>query len=119
MNNTQKPRKKLLMIDENSEIIEKKSIPPLKLCCSPKTVNSSVEGISLTMRIKKRIQVNRSLDFNLASLNILSPKFIRADHNIVVTETPRASSHRQGNLSSTIVLNNRKISKNMLLDQLP
>ena len=116
MNRNQISDKKMLDVDENKEVFDVKKIPTLKLCNSPRLAESPLGVSSLSYRLKKRNQVNRSLDFNLTARLILTPKVIKADHNIVSVTTPRANTYRQINFGSTVTLKNRMISKNLLLD---
>lgn len=108
---------RLFKIDENSGIKNMKLIPPLKLCLSPK-VQEKEESSSFTFRMKKRILVHKSLDFNLGSNNMLTPKVVKADHMIVPESVPKALTCRRTNFDSTITLNNRRIPRNLLLDSI-
>jgi hypothetical protein len=108
---------RLFEIDENSDIKNMKLVPPLKLCLSPKIAEKD-ESSSFTFRMKKRILVHKSLDFNLGSNNVLTPKVVRADHKIIPGTTPKALTCRKINFDSTITLNNRRIPKNLLLDSI-
>lgn len=112
-----KDSNRLFEIDENSDIKNMRLVPPLKLCLSPKA-NEKEESSSFTFRMKKRILVHKSLDFNLSGNTILTPKVVKADHKIVPESTPRACTYRKINFDSTITLNNRRIPRNLLLDSL-
>ena len=108
---------RLFEIDENSDVKNMRLVPPLKLCLSPK-VQEKEESSSFTFRMKKRILVHKSLDFNLGSNNMLTPKVVKADHKIMPESTPKAFTCRRINFDSTITLNNRRIPRNLLLDSI-
>ena len=114
-----KSDKNMFKIDENTEIIKHKLVPPLKLCSSPKAIDTELEVTSLTYRMKKRNQVHKSLDFNLTASHLLTPKAVKADHNIMPGFTPRASTYRKISFGSTVTVNNRMVSKNIFLDSFP
>lgn len=118
MSRGKKTNENMFNIDENTELISTKLVPPLKLCISPKAFDGT-DMTSLSYRTKRRNQVHRSLDFNLTSSLMLTPRIIRADHTIVPISTPRASTFRKINFGSTVTLNNRKVAKNLFLDALP
>ena len=119
MNRVKKSSKKMFNIDENSELLSTKLVPPLKLCSSPKVSDPVADPSSLSYRTKRRNQVHRSLDFNLTASLMLTPRIIKADHTIVPTSTPRASTYRKMTFGSTVTVNNRTIAKNLFLDTLP
>jgi hypothetical protein len=119
MSRNQKSSKKLPNVDENSEIFKTRVVPPLKLCNSPKVSESQAESSTLSYRMKRRNQVHRSLDFNLNTSLILTPRIIRADHNIIPSATPKANTYRKITFGSTVTVNNRKIARNLFLDYLP
>lgn len=117
--NEKKKVKIMFSIDENNELLTSKLIPPLKLCTSPRVSDSPSECSSLSYRMKRRNQVHRSLDFNLTSGQILTPRVIRADHTILPTSTPKAFTCRRAGFGSTITVNNRRVAKNLFLDSFP
>ena len=119
MQNSFKSKKNMFRIDENNEILNKKLVPPLKLCESPKISDKTIECSSLTFRLKRRNQIQRSLDFNLTKSIILTPKVVRADHTIIIDSAPRANTSRLPSLNTTITINNRRVSKNLFLDSFP
>ena len=111
--------KKLFDIDENNEFIGKNLVPPLKFTDSPKKCESPVNCSSLSFRLKKRNQVQRSLDLKLSASQILTPRVIRADHLIPTMQTPKAQTSRKHGTESTITFNNRRVARNLLLDSFP
>ena len=119
MNRVKKSGKKMFNIDENSELLSAKLVPPLKLCNSPRALDTVIDSSSMSYRTKRRNQVHKSLDFNLSASLMLTPRVIKADHNIIPASTPRANTFRKLNFGSTVTVNNRTISKNLFLDTLP
>jgi hypothetical protein len=119
MKSSAKAKQGLFEIDENCEIHTKKMIPRLNLCGSPKVCEAGAEINSLTSRMKRRVMVHRSYDFNLTASMVLTPKVIKADHTIVPVSTPRSNTFRKLNFKSTVTVNNREVSKNLLLDSRP
>ena len=117
--NEKKRGKKLFDIDENNEFIGKNLVPPLNLCNSPNRPEAQPASSSLTFRLKKRNQVHRSLDFKLTSSQILTPRVIKADHQIPTLQTPKALTCRKPGPASTITFNSRRVAKNLLLDSFP
>jgi hypothetical protein len=117
--NEKKRGKKLFDIDENNEFIGKNLVPPLKLCESPKRPDPQPSSSSLTFRLKKRNQVHKSLDFKLNSSQILTPRVIKADHQIPTLQTPKALTCRKPGSNLTITFNNRRVARNLLLDSFP
>ena len=117
--NQKKIGKKLFNIDENNEFIRKNLVPPLKLCDSPKKLESQPTCSSLTSRLKKRTQIHTSIDFKLASSQILTPRVIKANHQILTLQSPKALTCRKPGLNSTIICNNRRMARNLLLDSFP
>lgn len=117
--NDKKRAKKLFDIDENNEFIGKNLVPPLKLCESPRKCDSPVNCSSMSFRLKKRNQVQRSLDFKLSVSQILTPRVIRADHHIIAIPTPKSKTSRKQATESTITFNNRRVARNLLLDSFP
>lgn len=111
--------KKLFDIDENNEFIGKNLVPPLKFTESPRKCESPVNCASLSFRLKKRIQVQRSLDLKLSASQILTPRVIRADHHIPTMQTPKAQTSRKPGREATMTFNNRRIARNLLLDSFP
>ena len=119
MSSEEKSNKRLFEISENSKIAETRQIPLLKFCSSPKISESANGSSSLTSRLKRRNLVHKSLDFNLTSSKILTPKVIKADHSITTCIMPKANSSRIISFGSTISMKNRLISRNLLLDSIP
>ncbi|OMJ68453.1 hypothetical protein SteCoe_34091 [Stentor coeruleus] len=117
--NERKKAKLMFSIDENNEILSTKLVPPLKLCSSPRVSDSPNEASSMSYRMKRRNQVHRSLDFNMMSGQILTPRVIKADHTILPTSTPKALTCRKAGFGSTVTVNNRRIAKNLFLDSFP
>ena len=111
--------KKLFEISENNENPHSKIVPPLNLCISPRVKDSKVDPTSLSNRVKKRNQVHKSLDFNLPSCQILTPRVIKADHTILSASTPKSLTSRKAGFGSIITVNNRPVAKNLFLDSFP
>ncbi|OMJ94061.1 hypothetical protein SteCoe_2831 [Stentor coeruleus] len=117
--NERKKAKIMFNVDENKKLLTSKLIPPLKLCTSPRVSDSPSEFSSLSYRMKRRNQVHSSLNFNLISGQILTPRVIRVDHTILPVSTPKAFTCRRAGFGSTITVNNRRVAKNLLLDSFP
>jgi hypothetical protein len=99
--------------------VQAKQMSNLNLLTSLRESLSPVNNSSLSSRMKRRSQVLKTLDFNLKKLIIPACKTIKADHSISLSPVKVSKTARRQSKEQGIVLNNRVISKNMIIDHFP
>ena len=91
----------------------------LNLLSSLRESLSPVNNSSLSSRMKRRSQVLKTLDFNLEKLVVPVCKNIKADHSISLSPVKISKTGRRQSKVQGILLNNRVISKNIIIDHFP
>jgi hypothetical protein len=72
----------------------------------------------LSSRMKRRIQVHKSLEFSLTKCYMTS-KVIKASHSIITPVFQSPPVVRKNIPGRGVILNNRKVSGNIFLDAFP
>ena len=103
----------------NNKIFEQQSIVPnLNLKISERN-SLSPGNLSYSSRMKKRSQNDRTLDLCVFKCKNITPKVLKANHNIVPILTYSQTISRKKPGPQGILINNRKVSKNIFLDKVP
>lgn len=102
--------------DQVKKVLESRLVPSLNLKGKRDSM-SPVEQVSYSSRMKKRSQFHRSLDFTLTKCAMETPKIIKAIHEVVPIASPSIPNRKVHN--AILSQKQRKISKNIFLDQFP
>ena len=100
-------------------INEGKMVPNLRLQKPIRDSASPVDNSSYSSRMKKRNQVHRSLDLCLTKCSVNTPRIIKANHGIITPIYPSPPTTRKAIPQNGILIKNRKVSRNIFLDQFP
>lgn len=96
-----------------------KVIPNLKIYNSLRESLSPTDTSSLSSRMKRRIQVQKSLDFTLTKCTMKTSKVVKATHDLNPSPTITPPIVRKTPSSSQLPVKSRPVSKNIFLDHFP
>ena len=105
---------------ENLKKVDIKAVPTLNLYKPLRdSLSLSVENSSLSSRVKRRTQINKSLEFSHNKFLVSASKYVKASHEIGYFNPPPPLTTRRKSNNNAVVIKNRHVSRNLFLDQFP